>query len=926
MAKKKLKRSLFIGLGGTGLKSIVHTKKRFIDTYGEVPPMVAFLALDTDDDGINFKIDNHLGTDKIGLEKSEFLHTKVKDPQAILNQQAEYFDFVPEKNKRLLTSLVKGAGQVRSNGRFAVHFNYSSIETAINSKLTSILDADSISNEKFETNGDDVEINMMFSVAGGTGSGTFIDIAYIVKEASKSINATVGVSTIGFAILPDVFNSMMNGPAMANVLPNGFGAMSDLDYLMHQDLTKNPLEIKYFNKTITINRPPFDLVFTINNKDKRGNTYTKIDDLSELIGLAMFTGASELSGSMASSYDNVRAVIAGGALKVENKDSWACGLGLSELFYDGNKLGNIFARKAEALIINNLITAESDAFNLADIFIDKAKIRENNGDENNELIDALLNETPNIPYSYIQDVKSPEGETYSYLSNIEESAKGEIEGNYNYKKEEVDSILKQFIVENINKESGVGNIASFLDGLQNQVKDFLGEMKFEKEEISNNDKLFRNQQDQAIDELKNLGVFDRKFGSRLQDSKDEVIQAVNMVARNIHEQLRRDNAITFFNELLSDIANYKSEIKDIVFKLKNVSKTALSNYSALQNQIDEEPKKFVKELHRDFVNSIVVAEEDYSVSDFIKFIKEKDDNGIFDFSQVSEKIIDNSLWKYTKELSKSLEYRNMSIDEVLSKYSPDKLESLVKELIEKSNPLWSYDYKGFIINPEHHEAFIIGVPNLKDSVLVKNKVLDNILEANQKVSFNSTSMNDRIVVYRMEATAPIYAVSNMGLYEEKNNRSNINHHIDANWLLRMDRENFSIYPAKKEDHSLEYWVLGFIYGYIKYEEGQYMAYSLEQGDALEDYWLELGEYRDDAFEAFKKLKLHDEFKELIEKKISKMGEVENQKLLDDVVAESNYRDSYSNRDFEIKDLRDSKMIKVKELFTNEINLVKKVLA
>ena len=32
MAKTKLKRSLFIGLGGTGLKSILHTKKRFIGT------------------------------------------------------------------------------------------------------------------------------------------------------------------------------------------------------------------------------------------------------------------------------------------------------------------------------------------------------------------------------------------------------------------------------------------------------------------------------------------------------------------------------------------------------------------------------------------------------------------------------------------------------------------------------------------------------------------------------------------------------------------------------------------------------------------------------------------------------------------------------------------------------------------------------
>ncbi|MBE7326174.1 hypothetical protein IEQ44_16200, partial [Nocardioides sp. Y6] len=84
----------------------------------------------------------------------------------------------------------------------------------------------------------------------GTGSGTFLDMAYIVKEVSKGINSSVGVSTIGFAILPDVFNSMMNGPAMANVLPNGYGALHDLDYLMHHNYDKKPLEIKYANKTI----------------------------------------------------------------------------------------------------------------------------------------------------------------------------------------------------------------------------------------------------------------------------------------------------------------------------------------------------------------------------------------------------------------------------------------------------------------------------------------------------------------------------------------------------------------------------------------------------------------------------------------------------------------------------------------------------
>lgn len=44
----KIRRCLYIGLGGTGMTSLLHTKRMFIDTYGEVPPMIGFLGIDTD--------------------------------------------------------------------------------------------------------------------------------------------------------------------------------------------------------------------------------------------------------------------------------------------------------------------------------------------------------------------------------------------------------------------------------------------------------------------------------------------------------------------------------------------------------------------------------------------------------------------------------------------------------------------------------------------------------------------------------------------------------------------------------------------------------------------------------------------------------------------------------------------------------------
>lgn len=44
---RKLKRTVLIGLGGTGKKALLHAKKRFLETFGEEPPLVKYLLIDT---------------------------------------------------------------------------------------------------------------------------------------------------------------------------------------------------------------------------------------------------------------------------------------------------------------------------------------------------------------------------------------------------------------------------------------------------------------------------------------------------------------------------------------------------------------------------------------------------------------------------------------------------------------------------------------------------------------------------------------------------------------------------------------------------------------------------------------------------------------------------------------------------------------
>lgn len=36
----KLKKTLYVGLGGTGVSALLKIKKCFVDSYGEIPPMI----------------------------------------------------------------------------------------------------------------------------------------------------------------------------------------------------------------------------------------------------------------------------------------------------------------------------------------------------------------------------------------------------------------------------------------------------------------------------------------------------------------------------------------------------------------------------------------------------------------------------------------------------------------------------------------------------------------------------------------------------------------------------------------------------------------------------------------------------------------------------------------------------------------------
>ncbi len=148
----KIKRSIYIGLGGTGMLSILHTKKLFVDTYGEVPPMIGFLGIDTDRNQYTKVLESTTG-ELVMLSKQECLPIHVKDATPYYMAQRDRFSWIPSENISALSSMMLGAGQVRTNGRFAYTINYTEVKNKITNLINLITKASISQNPNYEGSG-----------------------------------------------------------------------------------------------------------------------------------------------------------------------------------------------------------------------------------------------------------------------------------------------------------------------------------------------------------------------------------------------------------------------------------------------------------------------------------------------------------------------------------------------------------------------------------------------------------------------------------------------------------------------------------------------------------------------------------------------------------------------------------------------------
>lgn len=300
--------TLFIALGGTGAQVLWRIRRRILNTlWGSGTgnsirlesltefPFAEFLQIDL----------SAFETEQGKAQKSDLLANKVlfKEEEKLVkkldlskytrsDEDLDRFSLVKEwfpLSRKTINELnidpEKGAGQIRAISRLYFFDKYPEIKSAIRSKTNSLLDnvqsdfAQKRLGLKVQTGA--LKIVVVASTAGGTGSGSFLDLGYLSGWLGNDV-ANQGVTTNLVLMLPSGFK----GAGLSRTEANTYAALMELETCMRQGS-------QYINQWTSGEKPklppsPYSEVYLVDTANLAGAKTGDIKDVYDMIADSLF--------------------------------------------------------------------------------------------------------------------------------------------------------------------------------------------------------------------------------------------------------------------------------------------------------------------------------------------------------------------------------------------------------------------------------------------------------------------------------------------------------------------------------------------------------------------------------------------------------------------------------------------------------------
>ena len=838
----KLKRSVFIGLGGTGMTSIRKTKQLYKEAFGKVPEIIGFLGIDTCIDA--FEKDDEL----VKLDANETVKLKIDGPLDYYHAHKDRFSWVHKNNVSALTGLsANGAGQIRTNGRFSFTINHSQVEAGITNVINRVSNATNDGKGKWELIDDKIQIYLVFSLSGGTGCGTFLNTAYLIRDLYEDRCVLQA-----YAVLPNAFQG-----CGSYVGANAYGALLDADYLMTYTDADTPFTYALLAEDRTTHHKPFDLVYLVDNMNKNGDKYNDANQLYTMIGQALLAISGAIGSASSADMDNFKQFMIDGSLDIEDKKAWISGMGLCEILVNTKKLSRKYSIKASQKLVSSMIgSVDLNAIDdIALAWVNTNEIREH---EDDQLLDSLY-ELTTIPDATVvsKNGKKAEEESATYIADTLNQATKKISENFGPKIDRVKSNFARKLSEISKGEGGLASTAAFIDKLTDFLNLYLKEMREELEELNRKSPQLKSVVKDTIDEWKNKSIFSRTdYASLLSEAQVDYV-------KNEIEIIRHEKAVQFFLELREYVNSFNKSIDETSKRLKSVGEKFRENLSRLELTTND-----VNPFQIDLAASFVVNGEDdadCTVTEFSKVLPEE--NLLAMHNMTTEKIFD-IINNFAAQLTGS-NFENLSVEDMILKMNEDEKRKLFEKALRKAEIVLEIKNNGYTNEESLRNALYISVPGGKDGHIAQDEVIKQMLEAETgatKPTFADAPTDKSIMIFRQKGVYPVFQIATIERqyrdYEKHSERKSFS--FDAILQSKLEDLRYGFTPnQQKEDDVLEMWVKGLIYGLVKREEGgtRYYVYSpaLCKGDGSNDFMYKLkgpeegkgSEARWYAFEDFK---------------------------------------------------------------------------
>lgn len=301
--RDRIRPTVIIGLGGTGKKALLKIRRRFYDRYGKLDqfPSVAYLYLDTDTNevGQNTEAGGHrVIADAIDLANDEKVNITVEETSPYVDSPRTHPHvsawFYP--NLRDKADLAQGAGAIRPYGRLAFFHRYDKVSSALQNAVQKVTGMRSIqvtmdNGLRVVTDGT-VDVFIVGSVAGGTGSGILLDTTFLVKHIAPQ------AKRYGFVALPSVFSTRSEGE---DRFANGYAALKEVNhYTLRPDANRVAQSVDEVQSLHdfhvqwslgeserSIPGPPFHYLYLVDAVNDKG-IHSDQDGISELMADAIF--------------------------------------------------------------------------------------------------------------------------------------------------------------------------------------------------------------------------------------------------------------------------------------------------------------------------------------------------------------------------------------------------------------------------------------------------------------------------------------------------------------------------------------------------------------------------------------------------------------------------------------------------------------